>query len=262
MSRHINTFNIISIKVHSTNYYEVTKQVIDWAQESVSRIVCAANVHMVMEAYDSPAFCQIINSADIVTPDGMPLVWALRRLGEKKQQRVYGPELVLAVCEAAVKKSIPIALYGGAEQSLSDFYVYLNNRFPGVLISCMISPPFRTLTAAEDALFTEQIVASGAKIVFVGIGCPKQEYWMASHRDLIPAVMIGVGAAFDFYSGRVKQAPVFLQQCGLEWFFRLCMEPKRLWKRYLKHNPRFVVFVLWQILCHYTERLTHQCRRH
>jgi len=249
---------LLKSKIHATSYSDATQKIIAWAQKADSRIVCAANVHMVMEAYDSEEFCQVINSADIVTPDGMPLVWALRGFGEKTQQRVYGPALMLAVCEAAVKSGIPIALYGGSEQSLSDFYAYLKSRFPSILISCMISPPFRTLTAAEDALFTRQIVASGAKIVFVGIGCPKQEYWMARHRDMIPAVMIGVGAAFDFYSGRVKQAPVFLQRYGLEWLFRLCMEPKRLWKRYLKHNPRFVVYVLWQFLRHYTERRVQQ----
>ena len=166
----------------------------------------------------------------------------------KNASRVYGPTLTLHVCKAAAQKGIPIALYGGTPESLAAFVEFLEKQFPGIKIACHISPPFRQLTTEEDAAFTHQIVESGAQILFVGIGCPRQEFWIAEHKDRIPAVMLGVGAAFDFYSGRVKQAPSWMQKISLEWLFRLIMEPKRLWKRYFKHNPRFVVFFLIQLL--------------
>jgi N-acetylglucosaminyldiphosphoundecaprenol N-acetyl-beta-D-mannosaminyltransferase len=197
---------------------------------------------MVMEAFDDPDFKQIVNGAALVTPDGMPLVWGLRGLGGVCAERVYGPTLTLSVCEAAADSGIPVALYGGTEESLAAFTAFLQARFPGIWVACGIAPPFRPLTADEDDAYVREISASGARILLVGIGCPKQERWMAKHVGQIPTVMLGVGAAFDFYSGRIKQAPVLMQNMGLEWLYRLCREPRRLWKRYLKHNPRFVLY--------------------
>jgi N-acetylglucosaminyldiphosphoundecaprenol N-acetyl-beta-D-mannosaminyltransferase len=201
-----------------------------------------------MEVYDNPAFASVVNSAALVTPDGMPLVWALTALGVKNASRVYGPTLTLYVCEAAAKAGIPIGLYGGTSESLGAFVKFLHQRFPDLQIACKISPPFRPLTPEEDDAYTQQIVESGARILFVGIGCPRQELWMAAHKNRIPAVTLGVGAAFDFHSGRVKQAPSWMQKRGMEWLFRLIMEPKRLWKRYFKHNPRFLLFFMMQWL--------------
>ena len=177
----------------------------------------------------------------------MPLVWGLRLLGFPNASRVYGPTLTLHVCEAAASNQIPIGLYGGSEESLESFKNFLLDKYPQINISCAISPPFRSLTPEENSDYIDQIVASGARIIFVGIGCPKQEYWMSSNMGRFSGVMIGVGAAFDFHSGRVKQAPPALQQLGLEWAFRLAMEPRRLWKRYVYNNPRFLAlfFVQW-----------------
>lgn len=239
---------IVGMRVDATSYGDVVEQVRRWAQAGESRYVCVANVHMVMEAYDSPDFRKIVNAADLVTPDGMPLVWALRLLGVKNQGRVYGPDLTLHLCAMAAVEGIPVALYGGTPESLRDFSRFLTKQYPGLKIACAIAPPFRPLTPEEDALFTEQLATSGARILFVGIGCPKQERWMADHKGRIPAVMLGVGAAFDFHSGRIKQAPAWMQRVGLEWVFRLIMEPRRLWKRYLKHNPRFVFLFILQLL--------------
>jgi N-acetylglucosaminyldiphosphoundecaprenol N-acetyl-beta-D-mannosaminyltransferase len=236
------------MRVDATSYADATIQIIDWAKDCVGKSVCAANVHMVMETFDSPNFANVVNNADLVTPDGMPLVWGLRALGIPAADRVSGPKLTLSVCEAAAQANVSIALYGGTPESLVAFTNFLEREFPSLKIACQISPPFRALTPAEDAAYTQQIVASGAQILFVGIGCPRQEIWMSEHRDRIPAVMLGVGAAFDFHSGRIKQAPSWMQQIGLEWFFRLMMEPRRLWKRYLKHNPRFVLLFLMQLL--------------
>ncbi|NET74224.1 MAG: WecB/TagA/CpsF family glycosyltransferase [Sphaerospermopsis sp. SIO1G2] len=244
---HLENRQIISIRVDATNYEDATKRIISWSLESESKSVFAANVHMIMEAYDDPEFSQVVANTNLVTPDGMPLVWALKALGIKNSSRVYGPTLTLYVCKAAAEMGIPIGLYGGTTQSLQAFVDFLTKEFPEIKIPCQISPPFRPLTSEEDQELTQQIINSGIKILFVGIGCPKQEFWINNHKNKIPAVMLGVGAAFDFHSGRVKQAPSWMQNLGLEWLFRLIKEPKRLWKRYFKHNPRFILLFLKQL---------------
>jgi N-acetylglucosaminyldiphosphoundecaprenol N-acetyl-beta-D-mannosaminyltransferase len=203
---------------------------------------------MTMEAFDSPAFQRVVNGADLVTPDGRPLVWALRSLGVGDATQVRGTDLTTHVVERAAREDIPIGLYGGTPELLETFVRILERRYPGVRVVCRIAPPFRPLTPEEDEAVTKEIRSSGARILFVGIGCPKQERWMEAHKDRIPAVMLGVGAAFDFHTGRVRQAPGWMQAAGLEWLFRLLMDPKRLWKRYAKHNPRFVVLFLRQLL--------------
>ncbi len=239
---------VLGMRVDAISYIEVTKLVMEWARAAQSCYVCVANVHMTMETYDSLEFRHIVNGANLVVPDGMPLVWALHLLGVTGQQRVYGPDLTRRLCEAAAQEEIPVALYGGTPESLGGLSQFLTKEYPTLRIVCRIAPPFRSLTPEEDALFTLQIANSGARIVFVGVGCPKQERWMASHVGRLPAVMVGVGAAFDFQSGRVRQAPVWMQLMGLEWFHRLLMEPRRLWKRYLRHNPRFLFFLTLQLL--------------
>jgi N-acetylglucosaminyldiphosphoundecaprenol N-acetyl-beta-D-mannosaminyltransferase len=239
---------ILSMRVDGTSYGDATERIVSWAQEAQSKYVCIANVHMAMEVYEDQSFAKLVNEAALVTPDGMPLVWGLRALGLKDASRVYGPTLTLHVCEAAARQGIPIGLYGGTPESLIAFTQFLHEQFSGIRVVCQIAPPFRSLTEEEDMAYTQQIVESGAQILLVGIGCPKQERWMADHQPQIPAVMLGVGAAFDFHSGRIKQAPAWMQRIGLEWIFRLFMEPKRLWKRYFKHNPRFVLFFAQQYL--------------
>ncbi|WP_034388770.1 WecB/TagA/CpsF family glycosyltransferase [Deinococcus sp. YIM 77859] len=239
--------HILGMRVDATSYPDATRRILAWAQAGEARYVCVANVHMTMEAHDSRDFQNVVNGAALVTPDGMPLVWALRALGVADASRVYGPTLTLHVCEAAAREGVPIALYGGTPENLETFARVLRARYPGIRLVCLIAPPFRPLTPEEDERYTRQIVDSGARIVFVGIGCPKQERWMAEHTRRIPAVLLGVGAAFDFHSGHVRQAPRLLQNLGLEWLFRLAMEPRRLWKRYAKHNPRFVALFLRQL---------------
>jgi N-acetylglucosaminyldiphosphoundecaprenol N-acetyl-beta-D-mannosaminyltransferase len=244
----ITTGAVIGTQVDVCSYESASAQIAAWAVEGIARTVCVANVHMLMEAHDDPAFAEIMHEADMVTPDGMPLVWALRKLGRPEASRVYGPTLTLHVCREAEERGIPVGLYGGTPDSLDAFKAFLAKNFPALKVACAIAPPFRPLTDEEDEVYTNEIVDSGARIVFVGIGCPKQEKWMHAHRKSIPAVMIGVGAAFDFHSGRVLQAPDFLQKIGMEWAFRLAMEPRRLWKRYFKHNPRFVFLLCRQLI--------------
>jgi N-acetylglucosaminyldiphosphoundecaprenol N-acetyl-beta-D-mannosaminyltransferase len=203
---------------------------------------------MVMEAFDSEAFRQVVNGADLVTPDGRPLVWALKALGVKRASQVRGTDLTARVMERAARENVPIGLYGGTPELLASFERILTARFPEIRVVCKIAPPFRPLTREEDEAVTQKIAGSGARIVFVGIGCPKQEQWMVEHKGRVPAVLLGVGAAFDFHTGRVRQAPRWMQTAGLEWVFRLMSDPRRLWKRYAKHNPRFVGLFLIQLL--------------
>lgn len=249
------TVAVLGTRIDGTSYEAATEQVVDWAATRDSRYVCVANVHMVMVAFDNPPYRALINRADLVTPDGIPLVWMLRALGMKDQQRVYGPTLTLHICEAAAGMSIPIGFYGGRPAVLDAMIQRLAARFPGLVVAYAYSPPFRPPTAGEDKAAIDAINRSGARILFVGLGCPKQEIWMAERQGKIEAVMLGVGAAFDIHAGVVRQAPPWLQRMGFEWLFRLVMEPRRLWRRYLKHNPRFIVLATGQLL-----RLTGQKR--
>jgi N-acetylglucosaminyldiphosphoundecaprenol N-acetyl-beta-D-mannosaminyltransferase len=246
---------ILRMRVDATSYDRATHQVLSWAQHREHRYVCVANVHMAMEVYDSPRFAEIVNQADLVTPDGMPLVWALRWFGIPDAERVYGPTLVLRICAAAAQQRVSIGLYGGTPESLAAFVEFLESSFPGIEIVCQIAPPFRSISTTEADSYRQQIIDSGAQILFVGIGCPKQENWMAAQTSQIPVVMLGVGAAFDFHSGRVQQAPHWMQTSGLEWLFRLYREPRRLWRRYVYNNPRFVLCLGYQWL---SERLKLQ----
>jgi N-acetylglucosaminyldiphosphoundecaprenol N-acetyl-beta-D-mannosaminyltransferase len=239
---------VLGMRVDATSYGDASRRVARWAREGRSAYVCVATVHMVMEAFDSSAFLRTVNGADLVTPDGRPLVWALRSLGVKDATQVRGTDLTTHVVERAAREGLPIGLYGGTPDLLERFVGILERRYPGVRVVCRIAPPFRPLTPEEDEAVIEEILSSGARILFVGIGCPKQERWMEAHKERIPAVMLGVGAAFDFHTGRVRQAPGWMQVAGLEWLFRLLMDPRRLWKRYVRHNPRFVALFLLQLL--------------
>lgn len=242
--------SVLKTFINITSYNHATYNIMLWANAKESRYICISTVHMVMEAYNNSDYQAIVNNADLVTPDGMPLVWMLRALGVKDQQRVYGPDLTLHVCAAAEAHGVPVGFYGGMPNALSDLTENIKSKYPNLKISYAYSPPFHALTLEEDSTIIQDINSSGTCILFVGLGCPKQERWAAEHKGKVNAVMIAVGAAFDFHSGRVKQAPVWVQQAGMEWFFRLMMEPKRLWKRHFKNNPRFIALALTQLIQH------------
>jgi N-acetylglucosaminyldiphosphoundecaprenol N-acetyl-beta-D-mannosaminyltransferase len=242
------TVSILGIPIASTSYETAVADILRWARQAESRIVCAANVHMLMEAFDSSEFAKVVKSADLVTPDGMPLVWMMRLRGVRRQERVYGPTLMMKVIDAAARQGVPVGLYGSTPQALGLLIESLRDKCPGLTVAYSFSPPFGPLSPDEDRQVVEDLNRSGARILFVGLGCPKQERWMAEHRDRIDAVMIGVGAAFDFHAGRISQAPRWIQTLGLEWLFRLAVEPRRLWRRYLYHNPRFVILAIADLL--------------
>ena len=236
------------MRVDATSYPHAAQEVLRWAHGGESRYVCVATVNNVIEAYDDPRFRAIMEAADLVTPDGMPLVWGLRLLGVGGATRVYGPDLTPVVCQLAAEQGISVGFYGGTEDVLKELVAKLRQRFPGLKVAYRASPPFRPPTAEERRRTIEDLHRSGARILFVGLGTPKQEQWMAAHKDQVRAVMLGVGAAFDFLAGRKRQAPGLVQRFGLEWLYRLVHEPRRLWRRYLYRNPRFVVLFAAQLL--------------
>lgn len=239
--------NVLGVGVSAINPALALETISQWIGRGERHYVCVSGVHGVMESQRDDAIRRIHNAAGLVTPDGMPLVWLLRLAGHRGAARVYGPDLMLALLDRSQQRGWRHYLYGASEATLAKLRVEIGRRFPRAQIVGSWSPPFRPLTQAEDLEAVERINASGADIVWIGLSTPKQERWMAEHRALLRApVLLGVGAAFDFHAGRVRQAPALLQRSGLEWLFRLAMEPRRLWRRYLRNNPAFVMLLLAQ----------------
>jgi N-acetylglucosaminyldiphosphoundecaprenol N-acetyl-beta-D-mannosaminyltransferase len=244
---------VVGTWVHALNLAAASDTILTWAQRGESRLVCACNVHMVMEAHDDPAFQSQLNQADMVLPDGMPIAWALRASGHAGQPRVTGPDLMLELCAKAEAAGLRVGLHGGAEATLEALVTRLKIRFPRLQIAYAFSPPYRPPSEDEDRMTCGHIAGSEVSLLFVGLGCPKQEKWMAEHAERIPGVLLGVGAAFDFHAGTLPVAPQWMRSSGLEWMFRLLAEPRRLWKRYFKHNPRYLALRL-------KARMLHACR--
>ncbi|MBU1397245.1 MAG: WecB/TagA/CpsF family glycosyltransferase [Gammaproteobacteria bacterium] len=241
------TGNVLGAQIDAMSWNDAMDRLFDWAYARESRYVTICNVHVVVSASRDAGYRDIINGSDMATPDGAPVAWMLRRQGFARQSRISGPDLMWALCERAAKENLPIYCYGSTEATLGRLVARLRAAFPALRMT-MESPPFRALTAEEDAAAVDRINASGAGVVFVGLGCPKQERWMAEHRGKINAVMIGVGAAFDFHAGTVQRAPAWMRDNGLEWLHRLASEPGRLWKRYLVTNTLFIVGAARQLL--------------
>jgi N-acetylglucosaminyldiphosphoundecaprenol N-acetyl-beta-D-mannosaminyltransferase len=239
---------ILGAAIDALDWSEAIGRIQAWSQNRESRYVCICNAHSVVTASRDPGFRAVVNAADMATPDGKPVAWMLRRLGFPEQQRINGPDLMWKYCEQAAGTGEAIFLYGGSEETLAILQRRLGDAMPGLRVAGVISPPFRPLSAEEDAAHVERINASGAGTVWVSLGCPKQEKWMAGQRGRINAVMIGVGAAFDYHAGTIKRAPRWMQDWGLEWFHRLASEPRRLWKRYLVTNTLFILGAVRQLL--------------
>jgi N-acetylglucosaminyldiphosphoundecaprenol N-acetyl-beta-D-mannosaminyltransferase len=242
---------VVSVGISKTSYREVVGLCCHWASQcdaaglAAAHYICITSVHGIMLAKDDPEIARIFNEADIATPDGMPVVWALRTLGSPHQQRVYGPTLILELCRAGLRPF----LYGGRPETLPLLIARLEREVPGLRVAGAYAPPFGPPASAEEQDIRARIQSSNADIVFVGIGAPKQERWMYEHRDCFPGLtLIGVGAAFDFLAGRTRQAPRWMQNNGLEWLFRLIAEPRRLWRRYLLITPRFLPLWALQLL--------------
>lgn len=234
--------------VDITNIEQTLTLISEWINTDKGRYVCVSNVHMCIETYNNTLFKTVVNKADLVVPDGRPIYWAQKLLGYKGAAQVRGMDLTNSLCGYAETHAIPIGFYGSSEETLTTLQINLLEKYPNLNITLCISPPYRELHSDEKEKYIAQINNSGSKILFIGLGCPKQEIWMAEHKDKLNCVMLGVGAAFDFIAGNKKHAPVVIQKLGLEWLYRLLVEPRRLWKRYLTTNPKFVWFFIQQLV--------------
>ena len=241
--------NVLGVHVSPVDMPSALEAIKRWITNQDKQYVCVTGVHGIIESYHDDALRRIHNSAGMVTPDGMPLVWIGRRLGFKQMDRVYGPDLMLNVCELSLKMRYRHFFFGAAPGVPEKLAQELQDRFPGLTVCGTYSPPFGEVSREEDARIVEMINASEPDIVWVGISTPKQEKWMANHLGTLHApVLIGVGAAFDIHSGLKRQAPIWMQRSGLEWLFRLSTEPKRLWRRYAINNPLFVALAARQLI--------------
>ncbi len=242
-------FNVLGVGIDSINMNKAIERIIQWIEQREKNYVTITGVHGVMESQQKEDIRQIHNQAGMVTPDGMPLVWIGKYFGHNDIERVYGPDLMLNVCKKSITQGYRHYLYGGKKGVPELLKNKLEEKFPGIQIVGTYSPPFRNLSIEEDNEIIQMINNTRPDIVWIGLSTPKQELWMANNKNKLNApVQIGVGAAFDFHSGLIKQAPLWMQKNGLEWLFRLWIEPRRLWKRYFRNNPLFIFLIVKQLL--------------
>jgi len=244
----LRTQTVIGFPIIAESFQTQLETIVDWAQKSLSKVVCVANVHMLVEAKEDKIFASVLYRADMLTPDGMPLVWLIRWLKREPQDRVAGMELMRGLCQRAAAQHIPVFFLGSTNEVLDKMRQRLRRDFPELLIAGMESPPFRPLTLGEDEALVARINDSGAGLVFLALGCPKQECWMDAHQSLVKAVMVGVGGVFPIYAGEQMLAPEWIRESGLEWGFRLIQEPRRLWGRYSNTIPKFLWLAFKQVL--------------
>ncbi|WP_017297416.1 WecB/TagA/CpsF family glycosyltransferase [Nodosilinea nodulosa] len=239
---------ILGFSVAASSFNDQINLIMQWGQQRLGRMVCVANVHMLMEARWSPTFARVLWGADMLTPDGMPLVWTLNMLRKSAHDRVAGMYILREVCQRASATGMGVYFLGTDDDTLAGMRQRLNQEFPDLVIAGMEPLPFRPLTPEEDRHIVQAINESQAGVVFVALGCPKQEIWMHQHRHRIHAVMVGIGGVFPIYAGIKKHAPQWIQDSGLEWFYRLSQEPGRLWKRYFRTIPPFVYLSAKQVV--------------
>jgi N-acetylglucosaminyldiphosphoundecaprenol N-acetyl-beta-D-mannosaminyltransferase len=246
--RRLPRVNILGVGISAVDMMEACGQICCWIENRQPAYVVVCSVNPVMVSQSDPAHRAVVNRAGMVTPDGMPLVFLCRKLGFPHVTRVYGPDLILAFSEVAAQKGYSNFYYGGAEGEPDQLAEVLTQQFEGLKVAGAYSPPFRALTPEEKQAVITMINTAKPDVVWVGLGSPKQDFWMAEYREHLNApVLIGVGAAFDFLTGRTPQAPRWMQRNALEWLFRLIHEPRRLWRRYIIYNPLFLWFMLLQI---------------
>lgn len=240
--------SVLSMNVHVATLQEIISLIEFWALFNQSHSICLSNVHMCMEVHDDPKFKSVVNSSDLVLPDGKPISIAQRLLGYKQAIQIRGTDLTSELCRLSHVKGYRIGFYGASWQTLERLQLNLKRQFSNINIVFLESPPYRPLTLTEDQNYISKINQAKVDFLFVGLGCPKQEIWMANHRDSLCCTLLGVGAAFDFISGNKPHAPMWMQNIGLEWFYRFCCEPRRLFYRYFVHNTRFVFYFFVQFL--------------
>ncbi len=243
------TYRYLSgVRIDNTTYQDTVNRIVKLSKRKSGSFVCIENAYVLTLAARDDYFKKIVNSSELATCDGMALVWALKLLGLKDAQKVSGPDLTPLICKKAEQLNLKVGFYGATPKVLKLMANNLKLKFPGLDIAYLFSPPFRLMNEAEDKDVISKIIDSGINILFIGIGCPKQEIWAFEHKDKIPAVIITVGAAFDFIAGALLRAPKWMQAFGLEWLFRLSQEPRRLWKRYVVSNTLFIYLLARQLI--------------
>jgi exopolysaccharide biosynthesis WecB/TagA/CpsF family protein len=256
---------VIGVSVHHIGRHQAIARIMAWAKRFESRYVCFCNAHSAVMAAKDPVHHRALAEADLVTADGAPIAWTMSAKGRRLQRRVDGPDTMLALCRSAANHGVRVGLLGSTPEVLAQLSDNLRQCAPGLEISYVFSPPFRPLTDEEDDAMCADIAMAHVGILFVGLGCPKQEAWMHQHRTRIHAVMLGVGAAFDFHAGSKPRAPVVMRAAGLEWLHRLVSEPRRLWWRYVSFNTEFVsrsaADVVWSFGRRIKDRLLHRAPR-
>ncbi|NQT06489.1 MAG: WecB/TagA/CpsF family glycosyltransferase [Candidatus Omnitrophica bacterium] len=242
------TLSLLGIPFNTIDIEEALKAAEGRIRDKKPNYICFISTHPAVEAYFNKDYRAVLHKASLVLPDGMPIVWAARIFGQKIKNRVYGPDFMLKLLELSEKKGYSNFFYGGkSDEALKKLLSNIKASFPHLKIVGSYNPPFYELNKKEDELILQKIRASNPDILWIGLGGLKKDYWMYRHKESLPGVLqLGVGAAFDFHAGIVKQAPNWMQHNGLEWLFRLIQEPKRLWKRYLKCVPLFIVLVFMQ----------------
>ncbi|MBW4658830.1 MAG: WecB/TagA/CpsF family glycosyltransferase [Drouetiella hepatica Uher 2000/2452] len=247
--------NVIGFPVTALPFDAQISLVMKWASARLSKYVCVANVHMLMEAHTDPSFASVLEAADMVTPDGMPLVWLMKLMGVPHQDRVAGMDIFLALCKQASTEGISVFFLGSKPDILERMKKNLCEEFPELQVADMQPLPFRPLTLEEDEAMVQKINESGARLVLVSLGCPKQEIWMNQHQGKVEAVMLGLGGVFPVYAGIHKWAPNWVRRAGLEWLYRLLQEPRRLWRRYFATIPPFLYLASKQVLANWVRSL-------
>lgn len=242
-------FDVLGVKIFETNLDQACHFIEERISKKESAYICIAPVATVVDCQKDPDYLNVINQSAMTTPDGMPIVWLGRWKGYKNVERTYGPDLLKHFCALSEKKGYRHYFYGGTEETIALLKDKLKTKFPDLNIVGMYSPPFKKTHALEDPGIIAEINALKPDVLWIGLGSPKQDFWMHQHKDKLKVgVMIGVGAAFDFMAGTKKQAPRWMQKSGLEWFFRLCSEPRRLWRRYLIGNSQFIFYIIKDLL--------------
>ncbi|MDD5070971.1 MAG: WecB/TagA/CpsF family glycosyltransferase [Candidatus Omnitrophica bacterium] len=251
MNKKRNHCYLHGMRIDRTSYEETAQLTVSLAKKNKSAFICVAAVHVLYEAYSDPKYKKIVNSADIVTPDGMSLLIALKLLGVRGASRVAGAYLLPKICQAAQTEGVSVGFYGASQETINLLTQKIKADYPDLTIAYAYSPPYRALSEEEDQAVVNDIKSSKVQILFVGIGCPKQERWVASHRQQLNISMVSIGAAFDIVAGVKSHAPLLMQRFALEWLYRLFQEPRRLWKRYLISNLIFCKLLIAELFRFY-----------